>query len=175
MRFRPDSRSGGQWRSNGYPGRLDAKPLKEQEMTRVDANKYSVLIRGDYLYALSRLSANRQERDRLIQEAVESFLDDCTFEEREKEIEIEVPRLRILFSPRHKPSYHIYLEFVRLPDDLVALMDIGNRYPDSNIPFYDSLGTVLNAAIRVFLKKNHPEFLVDRVRDDPRADLSDHA
>lgn len=144
-------------------------------MTRVDANKYSVLIRGDYLYALSKLSANRQERDRLIQEAVEDFLKDYTFEDRAKRIRAEAPGMRIAFPLKYEPAYHIYLEFVRLPDHLAELMDMLNRYPNTNVPSYDSLGTVLNAAIRTFLQKNHPEFLIDRVRDEPRADVTDHA
>lgn len=144
-------------------------------MTRVEPNKYSVLIRGDYLYALSKLSANRQERDSLIQEAVESFLKDFTFEQRVREIRTEAPRMRIAFPLGYEPTYHIYLEFVRLPDDLAQLMDMLNRYPNTDVPSYDSLGTVLNAAIRTFLQKNHPEFLVDRVRDEPRPDVTDHA
>jgi hypothetical protein len=143
-------------------------------MTRVDVDKYSVLIRNDYLYALSRLSQNRRERDELIQKAVESFLEDYSFEEREEKIEAEEPRLSILFASGHKPPYHLYLEFVRLPDDVVELMDIANRYPITNRPAYDSLGTVLNAAIRTFLDKNHPEFLTHPPRDNAQLAVTDH-
>lgn len=130
-------------------------------MTRVEPDKYSVLIRGDYLYALSKLSRNRQERDDLIQRAVESFLDDYSFEEREARIRAEAPRVRITWPADAKPTYYMYIEFVRLPDELVGRMDMANRYQITNAPSYDSLGTVLNAAIRVFLLKNHPEFLKD--------------
>jgi hypothetical protein len=143
-------------------------------MTRVDTDKYSVLIRSDYLYALSRLSQNRQERDKIIQEAVEGFLKDYPLETRLDEIRTEGPRCRISYPETHQPTYHMYLEFVRLPDHLVELMDIANRYPGTNRA-YGSLGHVLNAAIRVFLNKNHPEFLAKPVRENIQSDITDHA
>jgi hypothetical protein len=135
-------------------------------MTRVETDKYSVLIRSDYLYALGKLSRSREERDKLVEEAVRSFLEDYSFGERAKEIKTEMPRLLISFPVGHRPSYHMYLEFVRLSDDLVILMDVANRYPTTNTPSYDSLGTVLNTALRVYLETKHPGCLKDRIQDD---------
>jgi hypothetical protein len=128
-------------------------------MTRVERDKYSVLIRSDYLYALGRLASTREERDKLIREAVESFVLDYSLEERAKWIKEEQPRVRISFPVGHVPPHHMYLEFVRLPDGLVKRLEMACRHPVFETRFYDSLGTVLNAAIRVYLEREHSELL----------------
>lgn len=130
-------------------------------MTRVEKDKYSVLIRSDYLYALSKLASNRQDRDMLIQDAVRAFLKQYPFPRREEEIRKEQPRVRMMHSVEFRPTYHLYLEFVRIPDLLVQRMDLENRHPASQTKGYGSLGTVLNAAIRLFLKKKDPTLLED--------------
>jgi hypothetical protein len=140
-------------------------------MTRVEPDKYSVLIRSDYLYALGKLSRDRKERDELIQKAVESFLKDCTFDERAREIRREAPRMRISFPLDHEPTYHMYIEFIQLPDELVEHMDLLNRDPDTNVRSYRLLGHVLNAAIRVYLEKNHPEYVVDPPKKQHQLDV----
>lgn len=144
-------------------------------MTRVDRNKYSVLIRGDYLYALGRLASTRQQRDKLIQEAVESFVRDYSFDEREKWIRKEQPRVTILFPDGHQPPHHMYLEFVRLPDGLVNRMERASRHPVLGTRFYDSLGTVLNAAIRLYLRKEHSELLGTDTRTGNESVLTNQA
>jgi hypothetical protein len=128
-------------------------------MTRVDRDKYSVLIRGDYLYALGRLAPTRQERDKLIQEAVESFVLDYSFNERAKWIREEQSRVGIMFPAGRQPPHYMYLEFIRLPDGLVNRLERASRHPDFGTQYYDSLGTGLNAAIRLYLKKGHSNLL----------------
>ena len=132
-------------------------------MIRVDTDKYSVLIRGDYLYVLSQLTENRRDRDKVIEKAIECFLKDYTFDQREKEIQGEEPQLRILTAPGSRPSHHMYLEFVHLPDSLVELMKMGDRY--AHAVSHHRLGTFLNASIRVYLNKNYPQYLTDLIQD----------
>lgn len=128
-------------------------------MERIDTDKYLVLIRDDYLYELSKRSKNRQKRDILIQKAVEDFLgDNYTFEQRRDMIREEEDRVNIMFPADYKPDYHMYIESVHLPDDLVGRMDKKNR-DDFDVPIYEALGTVLNAAIRAYLKKECPDHL----------------
>jgi hypothetical protein len=128
-------------------------------MTRVGRDKYSVLIRGDYLYALGKLASTRQARDEIIKKAVESFIDDYPFEEKNKWIKEERPRVRVTFSADVHPPYHMYLEFVELPDGLVKRLERACRHPEFDRPFYDSLGTVLNVVIRLYLQKEQSELL----------------
>ena len=136
-------------------------------MTRVDRDKYSVLIRGDYLYNLGRRASTRPERDKLIQEAVENFIVDYTFEERGKEIYEEQPRVGILSSVGHRPNHRMYLEFVKLPDGLVNRLETACRHPVLKTPIYDSLGTVLNTAIRMYLtREDTPLFELNTNTED---------
>jgi hypothetical protein len=133
--------------------------MKERSMERIDADKYLVLIRSDYLYGLSRRSSTRQGRDALIQEAVSFFLDNYSLAERRPIIQAEEDRVHISYSARSRPDYHMYLESVHLPDELVERMKAENRDPDFRVPIYDQLGTVLNAAIKVWLEQKHPAYL----------------
>jgi hypothetical protein len=143
-------------------------------MTRIDKDQYSVLIRDDYLYVLSELShGNRQNRNKLIEKAVEEFLKE-PFGMREEVIRKERPRTRITFAEGQRPTHHMYFEFVSMPDYLVQRMDQENRYPITNSPVSSSLGIVLNAAIRVFLERNHSQLLQDLGRDNPQPEAGNH-
>ncbi|MGO8822139.1 MAG: hypothetical protein ACLQO6_13085 [Desulfomonilaceae bacterium] len=121
-------------------------------MTKVGPDEYAVVIRHDYYNALNQLAENTSDQDRLIQEAIEMFLTNYTFEQREIQIETEEPRLRI-FS--HAPSDEnnqpssLYLQYVHLPDDFVNHMRTESRYLDTQS--YHPLDTVLNAAVRILL------------------------
>lgn len=122
-------------------------------MTRVEKDKYAVLVRSDYLYELGKLSkGDRQKRDELIRQAIELFLTDYTFADQQSKIQEEVPRLRILSRPGQQRPYHMYLELVSLPDILVDRMDLYNQTENTNTPTYAPLGTALNAALRVYLQ-----------------------
>jgi len=121
-------------------------------MTRVEKNKYSVLIRGDYLHELGKLRSNRVERDAIIQEAVEKFLGNYAPEVRERQIDAETPRMTFLHAPGQEPQVYMYFEIINFPDRLLERMEKANRDEVTGAPFYDDLGTVLNTAIRLYLE-----------------------
>jgi hypothetical protein len=155
--------------------RQSGEATKGKIMVRVDTDKYSVLIRSDYLYALGKLSSSRQERHKLIEEAIEGFLHDYSYEERLKEIEKEGPRVEMSrWSTQRRPEYHMYLEIIRVRDELVTELDLANRfYPGgSNAPGYDLIA-VLNAAIRLFLERNNSEYLEEYRRAVTQPDVVD--
>jgi hypothetical protein len=143
-------------------------------MVRVDTDKYSVLIRSDYLYALGKLSSSKQERDKLIEDAIESFLRDYPYKKRLDEIQKETSRVRISFLEGHRPDYHMYLEIIRVRDELVTEMDLANRvYPGgSSAPGYDLIA-ILNTAIRLFLEKNNSEYIEEYHRTVTKPDIVD--
>jgi hypothetical protein len=143
-------------------------------MTRVDKDKYSVLIRSDYIRALSRLAHTRPERDLLIRQAVESFIDDYSFEQKDDWIRQEAPRNRILTSARSQRSYHMYLQFVNLPDSLVKRLERSCRTPSSKTS-YDDLGIVLNTAIRLYLKDKESTLLRMNSETADEATFTNHA
>ncbi|MFC1834678.1 hypothetical protein ACFL2Q_08085 [Thermodesulfobacteriota bacterium] len=128
-------------------------------MTKVEPNKYLVLIRDDYLYGLGQLSGTRLERDELIQQAVQEFLDEVPFESRKQRIRQERARVRLTRAADQSPPYRMYLESVHISDNLVIRMDKENRYPSIDAPIYDALGSVLNAAIKVYLDKARPNYM----------------
>ena len=134
-------------------------------MTRVDKNKYSVLIRSDYLYQLGKLFSTREERDKFIQEAINHLLENYTFEEISTEIRAEQSLIMKSFPAKREPSYHTYLEFVRLPDGLVAQMKGAGQPPFMETKSSGSLGIILNTAIRIFLIKKDPS-LFKEVNND---------
>lgn len=113
--------------------------------------KYSVLIRGDYSYALNQLSNNWFDRDKLIKQAIETFLENYTLEQREEEIHRTESQVRIASVPGAKSSYRMFSEFVYRPSNLVE------RVTQS----YPSLDSVLNTALRVYLQL---KVFVDRHR-----------
>ncbi len=111
-------------------------------MKREDQEKYSVLIRSDYSQALRQLSNNRFDRDRLIKEAIENFLENYTVEQREEEIHREESEVRIESVSQAQSSYRMFSESIHLPNDLVERVTLS----------YPSLNTVLNSALRVYLQ-----------------------
>jgi len=120
-------------------------------MTGEDQEKYSVLIRCEYSRALGQLSNNRFDRDRLIKEAIEDFLEKYTPEQREEEIHREESQVRIESVSRTQLSHRKFSESIHLPNDLVERVILS----------YPSLDTVLNTALRVYLQL---KIVVDRHR-----------
>lgn len=109
-------------------------------MNRMEAGKYSALIRGDYLEKLGT-GRGGKDRDECIQEAIDFFLG-LSPEERRRAATAQ--RVRISFPADFEPDYYMWLEIVSVPDELAERLEKSVAYVDST--------KILNAAIRVWLE-----------------------
>jgi len=105
-------------------------------MTRVERGKYTALIRGDYLNLLGT------DKDVGINSAIKEF-PDLPFEKRREAVENQ--RARITFAAAARRDYEMWLDIFNVDDDFVSKLEQSYRY--------DSLDRILNAAIKVWLRK----------------------
>jgi hypothetical protein len=110
-------------------------------MNKMEAGKYSELIRGDYLRQLEIVRQGRV-RDRCIQEAIEYFLGLPQDEQRK---EAMVQRVMILHPEGFEPDYYMWLDILSIPDELAEKLEKSDVYYDST--------KKLNAAIRLWLER----------------------
>ncbi len=110
-------------------------------MNRMDKEKYSTLIRGDYVEELDNVKRDR-ERDECIREAIEYYLS-LPQEKRRKEAAVQ--RTRISHPENVEPNYYMWLEILSLPDELAERFETSDDFADST--------KKLNSAIRLWLKE----------------------
>ncbi|AFM26813.1 hypothetical protein [Desulfomonile tiedjei] len=104
-------------------------------MTRVEKGKYSALIRGDYLAKLP------SDRDKSIQASILHFLELPSAQRKEA---TDKQRVHIIFPAEVPPDYLMWLQHIKVPDELVKELEGSVKYND--------LDRILNAAIKLWLR-----------------------
>jgi hypothetical protein len=117
----------------------------EQDMVQIEPEKYSAMIRGDYL---EHLGGTKEERNRKIQQALKYFLG---LPQKEKRREAEVQGVRLMRKGGTDPKYTMWLQIISLPDSLADCIMNSDLYVDAD--------KILNAAIRLWIEKEDEEKL----------------
>jgi hypothetical protein len=106
-------------------------------MIRMERNRYSALLRADYLKELS-------DKDGEIQAAAENFLNLPPDLRRDA---VENQRIDISYWSEEGPAdYQMWLDIFHMPDELISKLQKSYRY--------DDVERILNAAIKVWLREH---------------------